>query len=412
MTTNVTRRRVPRPAELAPLLRMRGFGGTPTTRRLDRAMTIEDLRRIARRRSPRPVFDYTDGGADEEISLRRNRAALERVEFRPRVLQDVSAVDTRSNLFGRSASFPLVLAPTGFTRMMHHEGELAVARAAQSAGVPYTLSTMGTCAIEQVASAVHDSDLWFQLYLWRDRDASRELVKRARAAGFTTLVVTVDTPVPGSRLRDVYNGMTIPPSLTPRTLLSGAIRPHWWLNFLTTEPLTFASLTAWNGTVAELAAKLFDPAATLADISRLRHEWDGTLLIKGIQHVDDAAMVIDAGADGVVLSNHGGRQLDRASVPIELLPSIRRSLGPNAQILVDGGITSGADIAAAIGLGADAVMIGRAYLYGLMAGGELGVNRALDLLSEQFRRTMQLTGARTVSELREDRVTLRSDAGI
>ena len=407
MTPHRTARRIPRPAELAPLLRMRGFAGSATDRRLGRAMTISDLRRIARRRTPRAVFDYTDGGAEQEISMRRSRAALDRVEFGPRVLNDVGDVDTTIELFGRRSALPLVLAPTGFTRMMHHEGELAVARAAQKAGLTYTLSTMGTRAIEEVAEAAPGAELWFQLYLWRDREASRGLIERARAAGCTALVVTVDTPVAGSRLRDVYNGMTIPPTLTPRTLLDGAIRPHWWFNFLTTEPLSFASLSSWNGTVEQLANKMFDPSATLADVANLRREWDRTLLVKGIQHVDDAARVIEAGADGVVLSNHGGRQLDRAPVPVEQLPAIRSALGSDARILVDGGFRSGADVAAAIGLGADAVMIGRPYLYGLMAGGERGVTRALDILTTEFRRTMQLTGAPTVDRVRDDRARLR-----
>jgi L-lactate dehydrogenase (cytochrome) len=407
MTRLTSGRRIPRPAELAPLLRTRDFTWSATERRLARAMTIADLRRIARRRSPRAVFDYTDGGAEQEISMRRSRAALDRVEFGPRVLQDVSTVDTTADIFGYRSSLPLVLAPTGFTRMMHHEGELAVARAAQAAGITYTLSTMGTRAIEEVAQAAPRADLWFQLYLWRDREASRNLMERARAAGYTALVVTVDTPVAGSRLRDVYNGMTIPPTLTPKTFLDGAIRPHWWFNFLTTEPLSFASLSTWNGTVEQLANKMFDPSATLDDVARLRSEWDRTLLVKGIQHVDDARRVIEAGADGIVLSNHGGRQLDRAPVPLEQLPSIRDALGPEPRILVDGGFRSGADIAAAVGLGADAVMVGRAYLYGLMAGGERGVARALEILAGDFRRTMQLTGAQTVADLRDDRARLR-----
>ena len=407
MTRPTSGRRIPRPAELAPLLRTRNFTWSATERRLARAMTIADLRRIARRRSPRAVFDYTDGGAEQEISMRRSRAALDRVEFGPRVLQDVSTVDTTADIFGHRSSLPLVLAPTGFTRMMHHEGELAVARAAQAAGITYTLSTMGTRAIEEVTQAAPQADLWFQLYLWRDREASRNLMERARAAGYTALVVTVDTPVAGSRLRDVYNGMTIPPTLTPKTFLDGAIRPHWWFNFLTTEPLSFASLSTWNGTVEQLANKMFDPSATLDDVARLRSEWDRTLLVKGIQHVDDARRVIEAGADGIVLSNHGGRQLDRAPVPLEQLPSIRDALGTEPRILVDGGFRSGADIAAAVGLGADAVMVGRAYLYGLMAGGERGVSRALEILGGDFRRTMQLTGAQTVADLRDDRARLR-----
>lgn len=406
MSRTTTRRRLPRLAELRPLLQTRGLTWRPTERRLGRALTVDDLRRIARRRTPRAVFDYTDGGAEQEISLRNSRAALDRVEFSPRVLRDVSSVDTTADIFGYRSSCPLVLAPTGFTRMMHHEGELAVARAAQDAGVPYTLSTMGTRSIEEVAEAAPDADRWFQLYLWRDREASAGLVARARAAGYRTLVVTVDTPVAGSRLRDVYNGMTIPPALTPKTFLDGAIHPHWWFNFLTTEPLTFASLSSWNGTVEQLANKMFDPAATVDDVARLREVWDLTLLVKGVQHVDDAVRVIEAGADGVVVSNHGGRQLDRAPVPLEQVPGIRKALGPEARILVDGGFRSGADIAAAVGLGADAVMVGRAYLYGLMAGGQRGVSRALEILSGEFRRTMQLTGAQNVAELRDDRARL------
>lgn len=346
------------------------------------------------------MFDYCDGGAEDEITLRRARTALNRVEFEPRVLRNVASVDTSTVIFGRTAALPIVLAPTGYTRMMHYEGELAVVRAARSAGLPYTLSTMGTRSIEEVADEGEDVDRWFQLYLWRDRDASRDLIKRAKAAGYRTLMLTVDTPVGGLRRRDVRNGLTIPPGLTLRTVLDGARHPHWWFNFLTTEPLSFASMRSWTGTTEELPNLMFDPSATLDDLAWLRQTWDGTLLIKGIQHVDDARAVLDAGADGVVLSNHGGRQLDRTSTTIEQLPEVRRALGPDAKIMIDGGIRTGADVAAALCLGADAVLIGRAYLYGLMAGGEDGVRRVLEILATELRQAMRAVGARTVAELR------------
>ncbi|WP_246186749.1 alpha-hydroxy acid oxidase [Microlunatus speluncae] len=369
-------------------------------RRVAAADTIEELRRIARRRTPRAVFDYTDGGAEEEISLRRARTALQQIELEPRRLGVVGEVDPSTEILGRSAALPLVLAPTGYTRMMHHEGEDAVVRVARSVGLPYTLSTMGTRSIEEVAAVGPDVDRWFQLYLWRDRAASRDLIDRAWAAGYRTLMLTVDTPVGGLRLRDVRNGLTIPPALTARTLIDGALHPHWWFNFLTTEPLTFASMRAWTGTTEELPNRLFDPSVTWADLDWLRQTWDGELLIKGIQHVADAGAAIAAGADGIVLSNHGGRQLDRAPTTIEQLPVVRRALGPDATILIDGGFRSGADLAAAICLGADAVMIGRPYLYGLMAGGEAGVRRALDILDTGLRRTMRQLGATTLADLR------------
>ena len=371
-----------------------------TERRVAAADTIEELRRIARRRTPRAVFDYTDGGAEDEITLRRARTALERIELEPRGLVAVGEVDTTTEILGRPAALPLVLAPTGYTRMMHHEGEGAVIRVARSAGLPYTLSTMGTRSIEEVAAIGPDVDRWFQLYLWRDRAASRDLIDRAEAAGYHTLMLTVDTPVGGLRRRDVRNGLTIPPALTVKTLIDGATHPHWWFNFLTTEPLTFASMRAWTGTTEELPNLLFDPSVSWADLDWLRQVWDGELLIKGIQTVADAETAITAGVDGIVLSNHGGRQLDRAPTTIEQLPHVRDALGPDPTILIDGGFRSGADVAAALCLGADAVLIGRPYLYGLMAGGEAGVRRVVEIFDAGLRHTMQRLGARTVAELR------------
>jgi L-lactate dehydrogenase (cytochrome) len=389
------------------LLRPRGVSLDPTGRRLAGTASIGDLRLMARRRAPRAVFDYTDGGAGDEISLRRSRTAFASVEFQPRVLQDVSAIDPATVILGRPAALPLVFGPTGFTRMMHTDGEPAVARVAARAGIPYALSTMGTTSIERLAREAPDCRRWFQLYLWRDRGASRDFVARAQAAGYEALVLTVDTPVAGPRQRDVRNGLTLPPSLSFGTLAEGALHPSWWLDLLTTEPLEFASLNRFDGTVAELAARMFDPGATVADLAWVREAWQGPLVVKGIQTAPDARLVVEAGADAVVVSNHGGRQLDRAPTPLERLPEVVDVVGDRAEVFVDGGVLSGGDIVAAVALGARAVLVGRAYLYGLMAGGERGVQRAADILSTEVRSTMALLGVTSVVGLHREQVRLR-----
>lgn len=361
---------------------------------------------MARRRVPRAVFDYTDGAAGhDEASLRRARQAFARVEFQPRVLRDVSTVDTSTTILGRPAALPLVFGPTGFTRLMHHAGEPAVARVAQRMGVPYALSTLGTTSIEDLAAAVPGLDRWFQLYLMTDRAYTSELITRAADAGYDTIVLTVDTPVAGRRHRDVRNGLTIPPRLTARTVLDMAAHPRWWANLLTTEPLTFASLTSTDGTVADLIARVFDPAISLTDLDWLRAHWSGTLVVKGIQGVEDARLVVDHGADGIILSTHGGRQLERAPVPFEMLPRVREAV--DVDVLIDGGVLCGADIVAAVSQGATAVAIGRAYLYGLMAGGEAGVERVGALLREEITTTMQLLGRPSVASLGPDCLRVR-----
>jgi L-lactate dehydrogenase (cytochrome) len=353
------------------------------------------------------VFDYTDGAAESETSLRRSRDAFARIEFVPSVLQDVSRVDTSTTILGRPSALPIVFAPTGFTRLMNHEGEPAVARAAGRLGIPYALSTLGTTSPEDLAAAAPDTNKWFQLYLWNDRDAGIELVRRAQAVGFTTLILTVDTPVAGARLRDVHNGFTIPPTLSVRTLFDIALHPGWWFNLLTTEPLRFAAFTETHGTVADLINRVFDPTITIADLGWLRDAWSGPIVIKGVQSVDDALAVIDAGADAIVVSNHGGRQLDRAPTPLEQLPAIAAAVGDRAEVYIDGGILTGGDIVAAVAMGARAACVGRAYLYGLMAGGERGVARAGELLQREIVRTLQLLGVPGVPELTPDRVRLR-----
>lgn len=393
-------RRTPTWGAVAPLLGFRRPVWNGVDRRLARALSVKDLARIARRTTPRSVFDYVHGAAEDELSIARARRAFAGVEFEPRVLHDVAEVDTSTTILGSPASFPLIMAPTGFTRMMQHEGEIAVARAAARAGVPYTLSTMGTTSPAELQQQVPAGTNWFQLYLWKDRDGTRKLIDDVRRAGYDTLVLTVDTPVAGNRLRDARNGLTIPPTLNLKTMWDMAWHPSWWFNVLTTDPIEFASLRSFDGTVAELVAKMFDPSLKIDDLAWLREEWDGKLVVKGIQSVADAQRVVDAGADALVVSNHGGRQLDRAPTPLRLLPDVASAVGDRAEIFLDTGILSGADVLAAVGLGADACMVGRAYLYGLMAGGERGVDRMLQIMRDEAVRTMQLSGVSTVGELR------------
>lgn len=374
-----------------------------------RAQTIADLRALAKRRAPRAVFDYVDGSADDELSLARSRNLFRCVEFAPRVLQDVSKVDTHISLFGSDSSMPFILGPTGFTRMMHTEGEAAVARAASAIGVIYALSTMGTTSPADVATRAPDLRRWFQLYLWKDRAASSALVASAEAAGFETLMLTVDVPVAGNRTRDGRNGATIPPSLTLNAAAEAALHPRWWFDYFTTRQIEFASMSSYDGPVGELINHMFDPGATLADIAWIRDHWKGRIVVKGIQSIDDAKRVFDVGVDGVVLSNHGGRQLDRSPVPLRLLPKVRDALGPNATIFLDGGVMNGGDIVAGIALGANAVLVGRAYLYGLTAGGQKGVEKSLEILSREVVRTMQLLGVTKISDLHRELVRLPKD---
>jgi L-lactate dehydrogenase (cytochrome) len=404
------KRRLPMARDLAPLLRFRKPVLSPRERRLGRALTIDDLRRVAQRRTPRAAFDYTDGAADGEVSLARARQAFADVEFHPSILRNVADVDTSVEVLGQRAALPFGIAPTGFTRMMQTEGEIAGVTAAEAAGIPFSLSTMGTTSIEDVAAAAPGARKWFQLYMWKDRDRSMALVERAAKAGFDTLLVTVDVPVAGARLRDVRNGMTIPPTLTPRVVANAIPRPAWWFNFFTTEPLAFASLDAWSGTVAELLDTMFDPTVTYEDLAWIRDQWPGKVSVKGVQTVADAVRLAEAGVDAIILSNHGGRQLDRAPVPFHLLPEVVKALqssgaGSQVEVHLDTGIMSGQDIVAAVAHGARFTLVGRAYLYGLMAGGRPGVDRAIEILKGQIERTMRLLGVASVDELEPGHVT-------
>ena len=387
---------------------------SPVPKRLRRAVNVADLRSSAKRRLPGGVFDYIDGGAEDELTMSSNVQAYRSLTFRPRVLRDVSDIDITSSLLGKPLAFPLVLAPTGFTRIAEPGGELAVARAAARAGVPYTLSTLGTRSIEEVA-AVSSGRLWFQVYVWRDRGLVAELVQRAAKSGYEALCLTVDTAVFGRRERDVRRGFTLPPKLGPSTILDGVLHPGWTWRFLKSEPIMFANVTGRDvGDGADAVAlsdyvtRQFDPTVSWKDLEWLRGQWSGPIILKGIQTVADARIATDAGVEAVVISNHGGRQLDSVAAALELLPEIADAIGDRTEIICDGGVRRGSDIVKALALGANAVMAGRAYLYGLGAAGESGVDHVLGMFSTDMKRTMALIGCTTIKEVTRDFVAWRS----
>jgi len=393
------KRQFPKPSELAPLLKF----SLPTLRRkkrrLEKAYTIWDLRDIAKKRTPKGPFDYTDGSAESEVSLERARQAFADLEFIPSILKDVSTADLTRTSLGEKFSMPVGIAPTGFTRMMQTEGEIAGARAAEKFGIPFTLSTLGTTTIEDVVTAAPGGRNWFQLYMWKDREGSMALVERAQRAGVKNLMLTVDVPAAGQRIRDYRNGLTVPPRLTAGTVINAIPRPAWWINFLTTPSIEFASMKNWEGTVGELLDYMFDPTMTWEDLKWIREQWNGTLTVKGIQNLDDAKKAAELGADAVLLSNHGGRQLDRAPVMLHLLIDIKKEFKKDYEIHIDTGIMHGADVLAAVALGAQFTYVGRAYLYGLMAGGQDGVERALEIMRTQMVRNMKLLGVNSLDEL-------------
>ncbi|QCR20348.1 alpha-hydroxy acid oxidase [Agrococcus sp. SGAir0287] len=377
----------------------------PAETRLRKASNIWDLRAIAKRRTPKGPFDYTDGAAEDEVGIARARQAFQDIELHPTVLEDVTRVSTGWDVLGTRSAYPLAIAPTGFTRLMHTAGERAGARSAHAYGIPFTLSTLGTTSIEDVRSAVPQGRLWMQLYMMKDRSRSIELVHRAKAAGYDALHITVDTPVAGARHRDRRNGMQFPPRLTPTAMLDAAPKVEWWWSFLTSDPIEFAAISEWDGTVAELLDTMFDPSVDYEALAEVRAAWDGPIVVKGVQSLDDAKRLASLGVDAITLSNHGGRQLDRAPVPFLLLPEVVREVGGDVEVHLDTGIMSGTDIVAAVALGARSTMVGRAYLYGLMAGGQAGVNRALAILTDEIARTMRLLGVCALEELGPQHVT-------
>lgn len=402
------RRRLPRWRDMEPFLRLRAVPRNAAVRRLARCLSIDDLERAARRRVPGAVWDYVHGGADAEISLARNRETYERVELRPTTFGQVASPDVATTILGQPAAAPIVLAPTGYTRLSHHTGEPAAAAAAAAAGLPYTLATYATTSITGVADAAPDGRNWFQFYVMKDRDVTREHLAEARACGYEVAVITVDTTVSGHKRKDVRNGFAIPPQLTMRTLAGLARHPGWVAQILSTEPLRFATFPEGSpygrwGMSNQLREQRLRPD----DVTWLKEAWGGPVVVKGILSVADAKAAVDAGADALVLSNHGGRQLDRAPVPLELLPDVVAAVGDRAEVYVDSGVRSGGDIVAALGLGATAVMIGRPYLYGLMVAGQRGVDAALDILVSELRRTMCLLGTPTVADISGEHVRLR-----
>jgi L-lactate dehydrogenase (cytochrome) len=393
------------------VMRFRQLELDPVARRLERAANVHDLRRLARRRLPRGVFDYIDGGAEDEHTMAENSAGFRRIGFHPRVLQGVGAPDPSTTLLGRPLPMPLVLAPTGFTRIADPQGELAVARAAARAGIPYTLSTLGTRSIEEVAD-VSGGRKWFQLYMFRDRGLCEEMVKRAAAAGYEALVFTVDLTVHGRRERDVRRGFELPPKLGLDTLLDGAIHPGWTWHFARSEPIRFANVAGSHVgdgstaiTLGEYMASQMDPGLTWRDVEWLRSIWDGPIVLKGIQTVADAEIAADEGIEAIALSNHGGRQLDSAPAIVDLVAPVADAVGDRTEIICDGGVRRGSDIVKAVALGARACMAGRAYLYGLGAAGERGVDHVLQMFDADLRRIMALIGVHDIEHLTRDFVS-------
>ena len=380
------------------------------TGRLGRANNIADLRRLARRRLPGPIFDYIDGGADDEVTLERNMSAFRAYEFVPNVLTDVSSIATATTLFGQPVSWPLMLAPTGLTRMFHEGAELAVARAAARHGLLYSLSTLGTTRLEALAQAFGGPKV-FQIYIFKDRGLTAEFVARCKEAGFHGLALTVDTPVAGNRERDRVNGLSLPPRLTLRSMLSFAAHPSWSIPALSGSKFDFANvshrvdaLAAGPMSLSDYISDQFDPSLTWADVEWLAREWGAPLAIKGVMTVEDAKRAISSGATGVMISNHGGRQLDGAPAPVDQVAAVRDALGDGPEIICDGGIRRGSDVVKACALGATGCSIGRPYLYGLAAGGEAGVDRALTLLRQEFERTLTLAGVNHVAGLARSHV--------
>lgn len=374
------------------------------TDRLGTAPTIADIRLLARQRLPKLAFDFIDGGAGAEITLRANVADMERVVLQPRSLVDITDVDTSIELFGERLPLPMFMSPCGLMRIAGGDGELAAVRAAGRAGITYTISTASSWSIEEIAAEA-SGPLWFQLYLWRSPEVVRTLVSRARAAGCGALVVTLDVPVNGKRPRDHRNGMSIPPKVTPRNAIQVARRPKWFIDLLRGPAIGFRNLQGIAEGSSAMShqeyvnTQLVNPRASWDDVAALRGQWDGPLILKGVMSAQDAASARNAGADAVVVSNHGGRQLDSLASSISTLPRILDAVGGSMPVLVDGGIRSGTDIVKARAMGAAAVGIGRPWAWGVGAGGEKGVSRALEILRDEVEETLCLLGHPQASTL-------------
>lgn len=392
-----------KPNEIAALVRPRRPEPPYGVRRLAGTHSIGDLAEVARRRLPAAAAGYLDGGGAGEYTLRRNRAAFDEYELVPGVLDDVSHVDSGTTVLGTASPLPIALAPVGAPRLFHHQGELAVARAARHVGVPYAISTLATTSLERIAQESH-GPLWFQLYAWGDRGTAKELVERAWGLGYRALLLSVDVAVRSKRERELHAGLTLPsPHLSLRTIVDGALHPGWAWHFLTSEVLGFPNIgdQVAGGRGPEELERMFDGTITWADVAWLREAWPGPFAVKGVLAAEEARRAVDCGADAVIVSNHGGRQLDHVPATIDVLPEVVDAVGDRAEVLLDSGIRRGTDVVTALALGARAVLVGRAYLYGLAAAGEAGVRHALDILSDELRTAMALSGADTLSEVKD-----------
>ena len=390
---------------------------SPRERRLARCHSIHDLRGTAKGRLPRAVFDFADGGAEDETTLRRNTAGFDRFELVPKVLVDVADVRINTSILGQQIDLPVILAPTGMNRLFHPDGERAVARAGHRAGTVYTLSSMSSMSIAELAAAAPAGLNWFQVYVWRDRGLVKELFSRCRESGYDALCLTVDVPVLGQRERDLRNGMTMPPRLTAGAILDAAAHPNWWWRFLMNPRPTFSNVIG-QGEAGKADASVlgtyvntqFDPSVDWDDLAWMIEEWGGPFAIKGISRPADARRAADVGVGAVFVSNHGGRQLDAAISAIDALPAIIEEVGDDVEVVLDGGVRRGTDVVKALALGARACAIGRAYLYGLASGGEPGVERALELMEREIRRAMALVGCPDIVDLDASFVRERSDS--
>jgi L-lactate dehydrogenase (cytochrome) len=365
-------------------------------------LSVEDLRELAKRRIPRAIFDYADGGSYEERTIRRNSADLDAMTFRQRVMVDVSTVSMGTSFLGIPASMPLGIGPTGLAGLFHADGEILGARAAAACGIPFCLSTMSICSIEDVRAATQQP-FWFQQYLMRDRGFNQELIDRAAAAQCSALMLTLDLQVIGERRRDPRNGLTIPPRLTLRNTFDVLTKPTWALKVLFGKRRTFGNLVGRIGgssginTLAEWTATQFDASANWRDVEWVRSRWPGKLILKGVLDSEDARLAVASGTDAIVVSNHGGRQLDGAPSTISVLSEIVDAVGGRCEVLFDGGVRSGQDIAKALALGARGALIGKAFLYALAAAGEMGVTKAIEIMRSELRVTLALTGTANVA---------------
>jgi len=372
---------------------------------LSRCNNINDLRKLAKRRLPSAMFHYIDGGADDEVTLRRNTAAYEDYDLQPSFLNPVDQIDTHVNIFGKDLDIPFFIAPTGMSRLFHHTKENAVARAASKYGTLYTLSTLGTASLEEIAKET-DGLKMFQIYILKNRELTKEFVRRCKDANYDALCLTVDTPLAGNRERDKITGMTMPPRFTLKSLLSFALHPRWSFNLLLHPDFRLANVVhrvdaLSNSTMSliEYVNSQFDRTVSWEDVAWLIQEWNGPFVIKGLLTADDARKAKDVGASAIMISNHGGRQLDGTPAPIDCITSMREAVGNDLELIVDGGIRRGTHIIKALALGADAVSIGKAYLYGLAAGGQKGVELALQMLRNELERDMALLGVSSIEQL-------------